>query len=45
MRIQLKTSFEEIISAENLLEAWGEFVKGKRGKKDVQEFSRHRWTT
>lgn len=23
---------------ENLLEAWGEFLSGKRGKKDVQEF-------
>lgn len=30
--------YEDIISVENLLEAWGEFLSGKRGKKDVQEF-------
>jgi len=34
-------TFEDIIGLENLLEAWGEFVKGKRGKHDVQEFSLH----
>jgi retron-type reverse transcriptase len=32
-------SFEEVISLENLCEAWHEFIRGKRGKKDVQEFS------
>jgi RNA-directed DNA polymerase len=32
-------TFEDIVSIENLLEAWKEFVKGKQGKKDVQEFS------
>ena len=31
--------FEEIISMENLLEAWREFLRGKRGRADVQEFS------
>ncbi len=31
--------FEEIISVENLLEAWREFLNGKRNKLDVQEFS------
>ncbi|KKT82713.1 MAG: Retron-type reverse transcriptase [Candidatus Yanofskybacteria bacterium GW2011_GWA2_44_9] len=31
--------FEEIISLNNLLLAWQEFVKGKRGRRDVQEFS------
>ncbi len=31
-------SFEDIISVENLLVAWQEFLKGKRGKRDVQEF-------
>jgi len=41
MKIQLSHSFEDIIGVENLLEAWKEFVKGKRGKKDVQEFSFH----
>lgn len=37
-KIQLTHKFEEIISLENLLLAWQEFVKGKRNKKDVQEF-------
>ena len=32
-------SFEKIISLENLLFAWEEFIKGKRKKIDVQEFS------
>lgn len=31
-------SYEDIISVENLLAAWKEFVRGKRKKKDVQEF-------
>lgn len=39
MKIQLRHSFEDIISIENLLEAWKEFVKGKKGKPDVQEFN------
>lgn len=39
MKIQLSHKFEDIIGLENLLEAWQEFVKGKRNKKDVQEFS------
>jgi RNA-directed DNA polymerase len=38
MKIQLIHNFEEIVSVENLLEAWKEFVKGKRNKKDVQIF-------
>ena len=37
-KIQLAHSFEEIISLENLLLAWQEFIRGKRSKKDVQEF-------
>jgi retron-type reverse transcriptase len=37
----LSHKFEDIISIENLLEAWKEFIKGKRNKKDVQEFSLH----
>ncbi|MFH1426201.1 MAG: reverse transcriptase/maturase family protein [Candidatus Kerfeldbacteria bacterium] len=41
MRIQFSHSYEEIISVENLLAAWKEFVRGKRGKPDVQLFSRH----
>lgn len=38
-KIQLSHTFENIICLENLLEAWKEFAKGKRNKKDVQEFS------
>ena len=34
----IHASYDSIISLENLLEAWKEFVKGKRKKKDVQEF-------
>ena len=37
-RIQFTHSYEDIISVENLLAAWREFVRGKRKKKDVQEF-------
>lgn len=39
MKTQLGHKFEDIIEVENLLEAWKEFVRGKRNKKDVQEFS------
>ncbi|HAL25001.1 MAG: RNA-directed DNA polymerase (Reverse transcriptase) [Candidatus Wolfebacteria bacterium GW2011_GWC2_46_275] len=39
MKIRLCHSYEEIISVENLLCAWEEFVRGKRNKLDVQEFS------
>lgn len=39
MKIKLTHSFENIISVDNLLEAWKEFLSGKRGKKDVQDFS------
>lgn len=38
MRIQLGHVYEDIISPENLLGAWREFLKGKRSKTDVQEF-------
>lgn len=31
-------TFEEVVSMENLCEAWQEFIRGKRKKKDVQEF-------
>lgn len=37
-KIQLSHTFENIISVENLLAAWKEFVNGKRQKKDVQVF-------
>lgn len=39
MKIQLSHTLQDIISVENLLEAWREFVCGKKNKKDVQEFS------
>lgn len=39
MKIQLTHSFENIICLENLLEAWKEFERGKKHRKDVQEFS------
>ena len=38
MKIQFAGNLEKIASAENLLEAWREFLPGKRGKHDVQEF-------
>jgi len=38
MKIRLIHKFENIISLENLLEAWQEFLPGKRDRKDVQEF-------
>lgn len=38
MKIRLIHKFEDIISLENLLEAWQEFLLGKRNRKDVQEF-------
>ncbi len=37
-KTQLAVSYEHITSLENLLEAWREFVRGKRKRKDVQEF-------
>ncbi len=36
--IQLKSSYQHIISLENLLEAWKEFLGGKRARRDVQDF-------
>ncbi|MFH1226101.1 MAG: reverse transcriptase/maturase family protein [bacterium] len=38
MKIQLISKFEDIVILENLLDAWQEFVKGKRSRRDVQEF-------
>lgn len=34
-------NFENIISVENLLKAWKEFLDGKKNRKDVQEFQLH----
>jgi retron-type reverse transcriptase len=38
MKIRLIHKFENIVSLENLLEAWQEFLLGKNKRKDVQEF-------
>ena len=40
MRNKVNCQFEEIISVENLLAAWQAFLKGKKGKPDVQTFGR-----
>jgi len=32
MKIQLSHSFDDIISLENLLSAWQEFIRGKKNK-------------
>ncbi len=39
--IKFDSNYEHIISLENLLEAWNEFVLGKKNRKDVQEFQRN----
>ncbi|MCX6760369.1 MAG: reverse transcriptase/maturase family protein [Candidatus Nealsonbacteria bacterium] len=39
MKIKLIHKFEDIVSVDNLLLAWQEFIRGKRNKKDVQSFS------
>ncbi|MBI3273945.1 MAG: group II intron reverse transcriptase domain-containing protein [Candidatus Colwellbacteria bacterium] len=41
MRIQCFHNYEDVISLENLLLAWQEFVHGKRNKADVQVFGRN----
>ena len=41
MAIQLAHKYEHIISLENLLEAWKEFLNGKRSRRDVQIFERN----
>ena len=40
-KILLCHDYNHIISLENLLEAWKEFVRGKRSRNDVQEFERN----
>lgn len=41
MRRQLPHGFADVISLDNLLAAWAEFVNGKRNKHDVQVFGRN----
>ena len=43
-KIIFQHTYNDIISLENLLEAWKEFVCGKRARKDVQEFERNLMT-
>ena len=40
-RIQFIHKYEDIISLENLLEAWKEFINGKKSRPDVQWFGRN----
>lgn len=40
-RIQFAHAYDDIISIENLLDAWKEFIRGKKKREDVQEFERH----
>ena len=40
-RIRFNHTYNDIISIENLLLAWKEFVRGKRKRKDVQIFERN----
>jgi retron-type reverse transcriptase len=39
-RVRFAHTYEEIISVENLLDAWQEFVKGKRNRADALVFER-----
>ncbi|MBI2674285.1 MAG: hypothetical protein HYX22_00905 [Candidatus Yanofskybacteria bacterium] len=39
-RIKFTHTYNDIISIDNLLEAWREFITGKKKRKDAQEFER-----
>lgn len=41
MKVKLSNTFNDIISVKNLMDAWKDFLKGKRYKKDIQYFSLH----
>ena len=41
VRIRFAHTYDDIISVENLLAAWREFLNGKRKKVDVREFQYH----
>ena len=41
MKKAFEIQYEDIVSLENLLEAWKEFLKGKKNRKDVQIFSQN----
>lgn len=40
MKIKFTHTYNDIISIDNLLEAWKEFITGKKKRKDAQEFER-----
>lgn len=40
-KLRFRHTYEDIISIENLLTAWREFLRGKRKRKDVSKFSLH----
>lgn len=40
-RVKLAHTYQSITSSENLLEAWKEFLTGKKYRKDVQEFEQN----
>jgi len=40
-RIQFSHTYDSIISLDNLLLAWSEFIVGKKSRKDVQDFQRN----
>ena len=40
MKTQFNKNYKDIVSLENLLEAWQEFLPGKGKKKDVQLFAK-----
>ncbi len=40
-KIIFQHTYNSIISLDNLLKAWKEFVSGKRARKDIQEFERN----
>ena len=40
-KLSLSQQYSNIISLENLLGAWQEFIRGKRQRQDVQEFERN----
>jgi len=39
--MRLHNTYDTIISVDNLLVAWGEFLRGKKHRKDVERFSLH----
>lgn len=41
LNIKLTNSYKDVISVENLLKAWEEFLPGKKNKEDVCEFSKN----